>query len=53
MKNLILALICFLVLISQTATLELHASNTVVGNLLAEPYLAMMLSLLVLVITLI
>jgi hypothetical protein len=53
MKNLIFALICFIVLISQSTALELHASNTVVGNLLAEPYVAMLLSLVVLLVALI
>ena len=53
MKNLLFALICFIVLISQSAAVQLHESNTVVGNILAEPYVAMLLSLVVLLMTLI
>lgn len=53
MKNLLFALLCFIVLIAQTTCIELHSSSTVVGNMLAEPYLAILASLLILIATLI
>lgn len=53
MRNLLFALICLLVLLSQATANEIHASGTVVGNILAEPYLAILASFLVLVLTMI
>jgi len=53
MKHLLVSLIFFLVLICQTVSLELHQSNTVVGNLLTEPYVAVLLSLVVIIMTMI
>lgn len=54
MNSLLLTVLCLLAFFSQTVTaIELHASNTVVGNMLAEPYLAVLASFLVLVLALI
>jgi hypothetical protein len=53
MRNFLFALICLLVLLSQAAATDVHASGTVVGNILAEPYLAVLASFLVLVLTMI
>lgn len=53
MKNLLFALVCLIMLFMQTSANEMHASGTVVGNILAEPYLAILASFLVLVVTLI
>jgi hypothetical protein len=53
MKNYLFALICLIVLFMQTTANEMHASGTVVGNILAEPYLAVLASLLILVATMI
>jgi hypothetical protein len=53
MNKLLFALICLLVLVSQVSANEMHNSGTVVGNILAEPYLAIVASFLVLALTLI
>ena len=53
MNNLLFALICLLVLLSEASANQMHASGTVVGNMLAEPYLAVLASFLVLALTMI
>jgi hypothetical protein len=53
MKNLLLTVLCLLVLLGQVSATQMHASGTVVGNILAEPYLALLASILVLVLTMI
>jgi hypothetical protein len=53
MKNFLFTLICLIVLLVQTTANQMHTSGTVVGNILAEPYLAVLASLLVLVATVI
>lgn len=54
MNSLLLTVLCLLALFGQAAAVtEVHASGTVVGNMLAEPYLAVLMSFLVLVLALI
>ena len=51
MKNLFVLVLCLLALLGQVSANEIHWSGTVVGNILAEPYLVVLASLLVLVLT--
>lgn len=53
MRNLLLTVLCLLAVLYQASATQMHASGTVVGNILAEPYLAILASLLVLVLTLV
>lgn len=55
MKQTLIVLICVLMMALQMTCNQVvsHQSDTVVGNLLAEPYLAVLLSLLGLIATLI
>ena len=46
-------LVCLLLLLSSASANQMHASGTVVGNILAEPYLAILASFLLLALTLI
>ena len=54
MKQALIVLICVLMMAFQTTCTQVtHLSDTVVGNLLAEPYLAILLSILCIITTLI
>lgn len=53
MKQFLIALICLIAMFVQTSATQLHDARTVVGSILAEPYLAMLASLLILIATLI
>jgi hypothetical protein len=49
MRSTLFAILVLLVLAMQTAANTIHASNTVVGNILAEPYVAIFATLLLLI----
>ena len=51
MRNLFVLVFCLFALLGQVSANEIHFSGTVVGNILAEPYLVVLASLLVLVLT--
>ena len=53
MNNYLFLLICLIALFTQASANLAHDSNTVVGNILAEPYLVALASLLILVATVI
>ncbi len=53
MKQFLITLICIIAMFVQASATEVHSARTVVGSILAEPYLAMLASLLILIATLI
>jgi hypothetical protein len=53
MNSTLFTLLVLLVLVIQTTANTLHQSNTVVGNILAEPYIAIFATLLLLICTVI
>lgn len=53
MNNYLFLLICLIALFTQASANLVHDSSTVVGNILAEPYVVALASLLILVATVI